>query len=193
MRKSWRTDRARGVTWEERAQRMVRRAVTRAGWWSAAGLVAGLAACGEAPLPPPPTQDAGPADTGPTCDADTRTSEQHCGACGNACAEGEVCRGSRCDTRPWIETYGNCDGTPDLCRGQCAGVAGAPGRMCAPGCGWGPPYNCPAPNDPSVTAVPTCQLTSGLCALACDADEQCPVGQRCRPVHAGDPTGVCVP
>lgn len=166
------------------------------GRWRWAVCVAGavaLAGCGDAPLPPPVAVDAGARDEGPSCDANTRGSTEHCGACGHACAEGEACRAGRCDPRPWVEPYGDCAPDPDLCRSTCAGVAGAPGRMCAPACGFSAPYRCPAAADPSVTAVPTCQLTTGLCALACDADEQCPVDQRCRPVHAGDKTGLCIP
>ncbi len=122
-------------------------------------------------------------DSGPTCEAtetvcggacvDTQTSRDHCGACGKACAAGEVCSAGACSL--------SCGGGTVKCTSGgssvCSTLASDPLHCGA--CG----NACPA----RANAASVC--ASGTCSFACNAgyaDCNAVAGDGCEAKLAGD-------
>ncbi|MEZ4392777.1 MAG: MXAN_6577-like cysteine-rich protein [Polyangiales bacterium] len=118
----------------------------------------------------------------PFC-ADTRVDRANCGACGNACAAGEICESGRCVLQ--------CPTGSSACGGRCVDLqgdranCGACGTTCAEGevCALG---RCGAAGVTCPTGSTSCSgvcrdLTSdrahcGACGTACGAGELCQAG-----------------
>ncbi|MEZ4410941.1 MAG: hypothetical protein R3A52_31355 [Polyangiales bacterium] len=132
------------------------------------------------------------------CETDTRSSADHCGACGMRCALSNAtaaCAAGRCAVAACASGYGDCDGdASNGCETTLASSAqhcGACGRACADG------QVCRAGT--CVTTAVTCEAGRGNCdgldANACEVDlgasrEHCGrCGMACAPPNA---VGACV-
>lgn len=166
------------------------RRTTRRKTWMVLGLMAGVGACGDE-LPPVEVFDGGPPDAGCPSLAPGMTFSSdpaNCGACGTTCAEGEVCRRSRCDSRPETAYYAPCSSDELLCPGRCIGIGTGGPRVCASVCDLA--SQC-APSTLGGTARPVCQPSIDYCLLVCNVDGECPAGMSCRRPTATSVAGVC--
>lgn len=94
---------------------------------------------------PPVTCSDGRVDCSGTC-VDTKADRAHCGACGNACADGQVCAAGACSancTAPLTNCDGACvDTSSDAAHCGGCGKACAPGSICNAGtCACGTPVS----------------------------------------------------
>ena len=125
---------------------------------------------------------------------DTASDPNHCGSCGQQCANAEVCNVGKCTCRPGLtDCGGNCVDTnsnPNDC-GGCSGNGGS-GAMCQMGeicnggsCMTGTAGDCPkdacSNNNGRVACVDFASdpLHCGDCGTRCDRDQVC-VGGKCR-------------
>jgi 5'-nucleotidase len=156
------------------------------------------AACGgDDPIRNEPlTCSSGEVDCGGACVA-TGSDPNHCGACDNACAPGEVCSSGACGT--------SCPSGLSECGGSCANLqsdnqnCGACDNACAPGevCSAG---KCALTCQASLTEcggvcsnLQTDNTNCGDCGVACDPGEVCSAGSCALTCQASltDCGGVC--
>jgi 5'-nucleotidase len=154
------------------------------------------AACGGDEPNVPVSCSAGQVECGGAC-VDTGADAANCGACGRACAPGEVCAAGACET--------SCPSGLAECDGSCAnyqsdnqncggcGVACAPGEVCSAGA-------CALSCQASLTEcggvcsnLQTDTTNCGDCGVACGAGEVCSAGTCALTCQASltDCGGVC--
>ncbi len=127
-----------------------------------------LAGCvGPAPVPCTPC--------GSQC-VDVKSDSANCGSCGNACADGQVCRDGSCQS--------NCPSAESSCNGLCVDTQTDPANCGGCGISCAPGQACQAGG-----CLPNCGAPLSLCDMACvdeatDPDHCGGCGVKCFPDHA---------
>ncbi|TVR02521.1 MAG: hypothetical protein EA398_07245 [Deltaproteobacteria bacterium] len=139
-------------------------------------------------LCPPGTENCdGDPDTG--CETDTEGDVLNCGACGNACTGGRVCRNGRCECPPDRVLCGEQCVTPNAC-GGCGNFSRSIGDDCGDRCGrWdcdGTDWTCSDERN-----LQSDRNHCGACGLQCRSDEICRDGTCGCPDNRIECEGQC--
>ncbi len=108
---------------------------------------------------------------------DYQTDESHCGACGNACAAGQICCGGACVGSDASHCGQSCDtctaGSELCCAGSCVAVDNTNCNACGVTCGTG--QCCGA----GCVDLQTDRNNCGTCGEVCPASQVCSRGECC--------------